>query len=481
MPEPTPTDAPPCARCRDLEGLLAKALDRIAALEGLAVRVKDLEAQLKRNSTNSNQPPSADPPGVERPKKPPTGRKQGGQPGHDGHSRQMVDASRVTRRVPIFPATCTGCSKPLTVPASGAPSARPVRHQVFDLPAVPAEVTEYELHALRCPDCGKATRADLPADAPRGCVGARLQALLTLLVARAGASRRAAVEVLSDVLQAPISLGAVSELEAQTTAALDEPYQEVVAAVRAAPVAHVDESGWRERARKCWIWTAATTTLAVFRIDPERSRAAFERLLGGDFAGTIVTDRWSAYAHVDARRRAICWAHLKRDFQKLVDRDAAAKSLGEWGLREVALLFHAWRRFERREIQRDELLREIAPVKARVGRLLKRCRDSDDTKAAGFARNVLGVWAALWTFSRQAGVEPTNNRAERVIRSPVVWRKTSFGTASPRGSRFVERVLTVVATLRSQRRSVFAWLVQRFQAVRAGLAGQGLVSMPGYN
>jgi transposase len=302
-----------CSRCRELEAKLDVALK---AIDVLTTRVRDLEAQVKRNSRNSSQPPSADPPSVPpRPKKGPTGNKPGGQPGHEAHLRRLVDSERVTHRRRVLPRHCGRCAA--SFGSDVVPSGEPVRHQVVDLPESVAQVTEFELHAVRCL-CGKTTRATLPPEAPTGCVGVRLQAFLGLLVGIGGTSRRDAHEILTDMLGIDLSLGTISQYEKATSAALEAPCEEVREAIAKAPVAHVDETGWKQRGKRRWLWAAATSALSYFRIEKTRGRDAFESLLGANFDGIVISDRWTAYNHLDARKRGLCWAHLKRDFQKLV-------------------------------------------------------------------------------------------------------------------------------------------------------------------
>jgi transposase len=202
-----------------------------------------------------------------------------------------------------------------------------------------------------------------------------------------------------------------------------------------------------------------TATITVFRIDRRRSGAAVEALLGADFAGVIGSDRWAAYNRFPAERRALCWAHLKRAFQGLVDRGGEAAPIGRWGLAEIERLFALWHRFRAGEVGREELQRRLIPLQARLGRLLRRGQENPDRKAAGLCRELTKWWTALWTFARLDGVEPTNNGAERALRPAVLWRKGSFGSDSEAGSRFVERLLTVVVSCRQQGRPLLAFLV----------------------
>src|SRR5204863_5196465 len=206
--------------------------------------------------------------------------------------------------------------------------------------------------------------------------------------------------------------------------------------------------------------------------------AAIEVLLGSDFGGVVGSDRWSAYSRFPADQRAICWAHLKRDFQALVDRGGKAEPIGRWGLAEIERLFARWHRFRAGEFDRPELQRRLVPLQARLGRLLRRGQDNPDRKAAGLCRELRKWWPALWTFARVEGVEPTNNVSERALRPAVLWRKGSYGSDSPAGSRFAERLLTVVATCRQQGRSLLDFLVAAVQATLRGSPSPSLLPAP---
>src|SRR3954449_5122749 len=230
----------------------------------------------------------------------------------------------------------------------------------------------------------------------------------------------------------------------------------------------MDETGWRQAQQRAWLWTVVTAKLTAFRIDRSRGGAVVDALLGADFAGVVGSDRWSAHSQFPAERRALCHAHLKRDFQALVDRGGEAEPIGRWGLAEIERLFALWHAFRAEEFGREELRRRLIPLQARLGRLLRRGQENLDRKAAGLCRELRKWWPALWTFARVEGVEPTNNVAERALRPAVLWRKGSFGSDGEAGSRFAERVLTVAATCRQQARGLLAFLVA---AGEAGLQG----------
>jgi transposase len=434
----------------------------------LYARIRELEARLVQNSANSSRPPSSDPPQTRvRPKPPPSGRKRGGQPGHQGACRALLPVEQVDEFIEVVPERCRPCG--LLLPeATVRHHCRVWRHQVVELLPLSVRVTEYQMLARRCPTCGKCTRAELPPGVPRRAVGARLTAVIALLSGRYRLSRREVRQLLQDLWSVRVSLGAVVRQEQAQSAALAPVVEEARTAVQQAAVVNMDETGWREAQQRAWLWTVVAGTLTVFSIARSRGGAAVEGLLGTEFTGVVGSDRWSAYRRFPAERRALCYAHLKRDFQALVDRGGEAEPIGRWGLAEIERLFALWHSFQAGEFSRQELQRRLIPLQARMGRLLGRGQDNADRKAAALCRELAKWWPALWTFARVEGVEPTNNVSERALRPAVLWRKGSFGSDSEAGSRFAERQLTIIATCRQQGRTLLDFLVA---AVAAALRG----------
>ena len=450
-------DEPNCPGCRELLRRLDVAERRIA----------ELEARLGQNASNSSLPPSANPPAAPKPVvKKPTGRRPGGQPGHQAYLRQRLPAERITKIVHMVPKTCRGCQAALPAP-SGPHDPEPTWHQVVELPPMVAEVTEYQGHARTCPRCGVVTRAAIPAALRRHVTGPRLAAFLAYLRGAHQVSQRGLEEIVEAALDVPLSLGAIAHLEQQTSAALAAAHAEAVTAVRQAPVKYVDETGWKRAGG--WLWLAASATVAAFVIHARRGAAGLKALLGEALSGILCTDRWSAYHGVPLEQRQVCWAHLKRDFQKLVDRGGPSATVGRCGLRIVKELFACWHRYRDGPADADDLVSAIGPLARRLERALLAGRRCADRPAATVCSNLLDVWPALWTFALAEGVEPTNNHAERMLRRGVLWRKRSFGSHSEAGCRFVERMLTVVQTLRLQKRPVLTYLHDAITAHRAAL------------
>jgi transposase len=441
---------------------------RIAELEK---RIATLEARLGVNSTNSSLPPSANPPGAPKPvAKKKSKRKRGAQRGHPPHLKQLLPPERVDHFIPFVPAACEHCHAHLPAEA-GPDDPEPTRFQVIELPPILVEVTEFQGHARTCPDCGHVTRAAIPRDLLAHSVGPRLTATLSYFTGCHGVSKRAVEEIAAAVFAAPVALGTVAHLEQEVSAALVAPHQEALAAVRRADVKHADETSWKRQGKLCWLWAAATTGVAAFVIHARRSALGLTALLGAEIQGILCSDRWGVYDRIPAERRQICWAHLKRDFQKIVDRNGPSASVGQAGLRLVKKVFAAWHAFQDGRCTRTQLQATLDPVAVRMNRvLLEGALLGDDATVAAFCENVLALEPALWTFARVAGVAPTNNFMERLLRRAVLWRKRSFGCASDAGCRFVERILTVVQTCRLQNKSVLDYLHDAVRAHRAGEA-----------
>lgn len=448
-------------------------LSLLVRVQVLEEEVAALREQLNRNSGNSSQPPSSDGPNnkaskpVHRPK---SERQRGGQPGHMGTTRKLVPLEQVKTSYDLKPPVCHQCGEPLT-----GEDVEPYRHQVTDIPPVVAEVTEYRLHTLVCGGCGAETTAELPAGVSPSAFGPRLQVMLSLLSGRYHLSKRDAAEVMTDFFQAEVSLGSVPTLEQRTSAALQEPVDEARAYLKKQPVVHMDETGWREANQKAWLWLATTTLVTVFFIRQSRGGAVAREILDPTFTGIVVSDRWSAYNWLLTLLRQLCWAHLRRDFQAFVERGGSSQTIGEDLLAQVRLMFDWWPKVRDGTMPRTTFQEKMQPVQAKVADLLRLGTTCAHPKTAATCRDILKREAALWIFVYVEGVEPTNNLAERLIRPGVLWRKRSFGTQSQAGSRFTERIMTVVATLKQQHRNVLNYLVEACEAAYSGKPAPSLL------
>src|SRR5450830_1269852 len=212
----------------------------------LEIRVADLEERLKRNSRNSSLPPSADPPSAPpRPRQAASGRRAGAQPRHPGRGRPLRPIEALDELIDHWPSRCR-CGHVFRA-AERAARGEPARHQLAELPPTAVLLSEHRLQRLRCPECGATTRAALPAGAPPGAFGPRLQAAVATLAVRNRVSRRDTTELLRELFGAELSTGSIDAIVQRVARALDEPYEDLLGHVRAAPAVNVDETGWRLR------------------------------------------------------------------------------------------------------------------------------------------------------------------------------------------------------------------------------------------
>lgn len=417
-------------------------------------KVQELQnGRIRLTSRNSSRPPSSDLPGAARPKRPPTGRTRGGQRGHPGHQRPLAPAAQVKQVVPLKPDSCQYCKQELS-----GEDRFPGRHQVWDLPPVQPEITEYRLHTLICPACRQTTKATLPPGVTSSAFAPRVQALVGLLTGAYRLSKRQAASLLQDLLGIPASLGAISSCEAAVSRALAQPVAEARAYVQRAAVLHVDETSWREAGHKAWLWVAVTSLVTVFLLAKNRSSLVAQELLGA-FRGILVSDRFGAYEFFGGLRQT-CWAHLKRWFVWISEHEGEGQKLGAPLVADTELMFSWWRRIRDGTLSRRTFRRRMRPVRRRIEKRLRQGANCGQRPVAGKCRKILQALPHFWTFLEQEGVEPTNNAAEQALRHAVIWRKCCYGTQSEKGSRFVERVLTVVATCRRQERDVWQFLTE---------------------
>lgn len=468
----------PAAGCGTCALLAAQVEILKEQVEQLRRQVAELQARLDQNSSNSHKPPSSDPPWVNKPPSPkkPTGKRPGGQKGHRGHHRQRLPADRVDQYVHHYPQQCRHCQAHLSQAAS-PDDPPPGWHQVAELPPVAAIITEHQAHARTCPDCGRLTRASIPPEIRKHVIGPNLAAMMSYLAGRCHDGRRTVLEIMQDLFGVPLSLGSVANYEADMTAALADAHAQALSAVRGAAVKCVDETGWRQAGKRRWLWAAATGSVACFAVQLKRGWDAACHLLGRRGGrGIVCSDRHHAYAPLGVRRRQVCWAHLQRDFVKWSELGDKTRLLGDDGQAICRSLFGLWWDFRQRKIAgRQQLNKALRPIRQRLDQVLRWGLRCGVAKAANFCRNLLKLGPALWTFARVEGVEPTNNHAERVLRPAVLWRKNSFGCHGAGGCRFVERMLSVVQTLRLQNRKVLEFLSQTLTAHRAGLPLPALV------
>lgn len=429
-------------------------------------RIATLERQLSRSSRNSSQPPSADPPSAPPRSKSPTGRRQGAQPGHEGKGRPLLPAWAVDEVVEHWPLAC-GCGH-VFCEADQIAIGDPARRQVEELPVMAVRVTEHQAQRVLCPGCGARQAGQFPAAVAASAFGPRLQAAIVTLSVRNRISRRDVVELSEQLFASRISTGTVDAILARTADALTEPCEDLLARVRCAKAVNMDETGWRLRGGQRAVWGMFTARHAVLQITPSRHDDHARNLLGS--SGAVVTsDRWWAYNHLPLKRRQICWSHLQRDFEFHAEGRGSDKQIGEAGLEVCEELFWAWEIYAHTG-DRAELQRRVRVLQRQLKAVLREhaVKHARYRQSRRFARALLKIWPALWTFARHAGVQPTNNHAERCLRGAVIYRKLSLGSQSELGEQRIARLLSAHTTCRLQARSLHAYLIDVLTARSTG-------------
>jgi hypothetical protein len=358
--------------------------------------VEILQEVVSRNSQNSSQPPSQDRP-EQKPavEPPPPPHQRGGQPGHRGHHRALVDE---VDEIVVY--------KPVSWARGGTwrlgDDPQPYRHQVTELPLVKPQVTAYPAHRLVCPCCGQNNRGELPPAVAASWFRPNVISLVGRLMGRFRLSKRQVTDLLEECFAIPMAAS--------------------------------------------------------------RSGQVARELLGETYGRVAGTDRCSA--DTGPMRRPYCGSPLLRDFQKILERGGDSYPLG-WDLKiQAEYLLMKWTRVRDGTLAYHHFLAQFPPIQAQIRHGLTTGLTVSSSRTVATCRHLLEGDAALWLFVTVPGLEPTKNSAERALCHPVIWRRTSHGTQSDPGSRFVERTLTVVETCRQQQRPVFDFLREALIAYR---------------
>ena len=438
-----------------------------------AGRIEKMERQLaalRRNSTNSSKPPSSDGmAGQQRRRCSPrkkSEKKPGGQPGHDGHERPLVD--NPDRIEQVLAQQCKHCGTALPQPAGQRQIMGEVlRCQILDLPEVIVPVvTEYQYPKLVCPCCQKGTRAELlPEHQHRN--GERLTAVISYLIVARKMTRRDVQAVLTDLLGTVISVGSVQKAWEETADAVQAPYEELAQALPGEPVVNSDETGSRTSGEKRWVWVMCTSWFVFFHIARNRGVEVLAQLLGEAFAGILCSDRCPSYLSYHHGLAQFCWAHLQRSLKGIqeYERSQDGVHFARDMLSAISQMFALWHRFRgeagagERLLSRTELIEQSIPIQKQICRLASRYLDSQDREVRNLARAFYEHWNKLFTFIEHEGVEPTNNFPERSLRLFVLIRKITYGNRSAKGETALARLLTVTQTCKLQQRPILDYLV----------------------
>jgi transposase len=486
---------------RELEGLRENAQERserIAELEKQVQeqqrkineqekKIADLERQLasrQRNSTNSSKPPSSD--GLAGPERQrgcgqkKSRRKPGGQKGHAGHWRRLVPPERVNQVVEVFPTHCQHCERMFPEGTARVSPGEPRRHQVTELPHIEAHVTEYQMHSVVCAGCGKLTQAPLPPGVA-GQLGSQLTALVAYMTVICRVPRRLVQNFLEGVLEIPVSLGSTQKAWEETSTAVVEPYRELEQALPQQAVLHGDETSSRTNGDKRWLWVLVAQTFVFYTLAKTRGTEVLLRLLGEGFSGILCNDRYFSYLkymkdYMKGRQGLMqfCWAHFKRNLLGALEtaQSRRAKRFCQEALALQRQLFRLWYRFRGgvsargAPLTRQQLILKSIPLQKKFLALGQRYLGCEDREVRNLARALVRHKEKFFTFLEHEGVEPTNNCAERALRTAVQWRKITFGNRSAEGELAVARLLTITRTCQLQQRNTLAYLSQAIHCHR---------------
>ena len=415
-----------------------------------------------------------------------SGKKRGGQPGHPGHHRHLFAVEQCTSVNDYYPKSCRFCNAPLS-----GEDLSPYRHQTVEIPPVLPEVHEYRLHQRVCEVCGETTRAELPVEVSAQVYGPRVVAIVGVFSGMYRHSQRMVQQAMLDVFGIQMALGSINNLRQQASEAVAGPVEEAKVYAQQQPVVKSDETGFPQGnadgnnpdQRKGWLWVMVTPLVTVFQVFLSRSQQSAQALLGKTFDGILNSDRHSVYNWVSLVCRQVCWAHLKRDFTKIAERPGISQAIGEALLKQEEKLFKLWHRVRDGTLTQSDFIETVKPIRAKVKSLLTQGASyqigvkekTPLAKTVRTYRRLLKMEPALWLFITTEGVEPTNNDSERALRPAVIWRRISFGTQTEAGSAFVARMLTVVATLRSQERNVLEYMTEVCRAACEGKPAPSLL------
>lgn len=445
-----------------IEGCHELIKQLIEVTEGLIVQVeqlrqenRELKERLDNNSSNSSLPPSHDYKKKKAKKASSNPNKGGGQRGHKGHFRVLLNSEQVDELVTCrLPERCA-CGGQVAVKEAC------VRHQVHELPKIKLHVTEYQLEKGTCCGCGKKHVASLPQGITWGITGPYLTSFMSYMISKYKLSRRELQEFLKEHYDFRLSLGSVFNKQKLINQALEAPVAQLLQQIKEAPCVNMDETGHRRDGKAEWLWGMMSSDAAFFSTEKSRGKKVIIKLMG-DYEQILTSDRYAAYNYFDSDKRQTCWAHLKRDFTKLSEKkDTIAARIGKELLIYQSRLFEQWHQYKKGHLSREQLIRETEPIRKLIGECLEQgSYTAPELKIARFCKNLLASFTSLWTFIFNEHVEPTNNHAERCLRQAVIWRKKYFGTRSDYGSEFVARMMSLITTSKLQSKNAFEALTQ---------------------
>ena len=422
----------------------------------LKQEIEELKELLNRNSKNSSLPPSQDKSNkqVSKPnKKPRLWRK--------GYFRKRIPEKDVSLIKDLKPETCDRCGTSNFIQYK----LKEIR-QTVEIPPVKPFVTEYRAFSCRCGDCGKELKACFPAEAHK-VFGPRMRSICTLLASKFRISKRYIKELFKEFFGVGVSIGSISNFEEEASHILQPSWEQAKQDLQKSETVYADETHWKTKKQRQWLWQACDKQRVVFQIDPKRGKKAAIKLLGKESFHNLVTDRWRAYSTLGYHQ--YCWAHLKRDFKKIEERPGQVSLIGSTLGCLCTLLFNLAKEKRSGALTLEQFREKASVLREEFHYFLSLGIRIDSAfgklgRTGRFCERLVAEEDHLWYFINEPSIDLTNNLSERNLRPAVIWRKVSFGTQSERGNRFVERILSLVETLKIQKRNAFEFLANCFQA-----------------
>lgn len=332
-------------------------------------------------------------------------------------------------------------------------------------------VTEYLLHKYRCSNCGKHSSAELPKGVPNSAFGPRLMGLMATLTGVLHVAKREAIQLIKDLYNVDIGLGSVPNIEERVSKALDPIYYKIHRMVIESDLCkHFDETSWRDSGKRCYAWVASCSQAAFFKLHPNRSRRAFEELLGKSSHNLVaVTDRYPVYATI-GKFHQYCLAHIVRDFYHYAERKGIDGEIGEKLSHEFAKVCGIQSEYSQEKITLKKRNMRTSHRKRQIKFWLEDGFANGSDKLSGLCERLLEDFDKLWTYTKFNGMAPTNNMAERDLRKLVIWRKKSYGTRSDRGQKFAERITSIAETVKKQSKNALKFIQEAVENYFEGKA-----------
>lgn len=367
----------------------------------------------------------------------------------ENHARKLEPA---TEEVIHSLEQCPDCSRPL-------PAGWVHRHrQVIDIPAAPYIVRDHVVMGHRCGVCGKSFIAPLDLSGEvvgRHRVGIRVMALVAYLRTECRMPLRGIRKLLEALYELTLSVGELTKLLHEVAERGSAQYEALQAELRASPVVHADETGWREDGANGYVWVFATEKLRWFVRSGSRASAVPLGVLGADYSGVLVTDFYSGYSPFVCEKQR-CWVHYLRDLRELAAEHAARPEVLAWieavrAVYEEAVAYHGTQppadpRGELSMRVRGERIRKRKEFERKLRRLAQPAlADPTDPRHAAAAR-IERFWSQFFVFVEHPEAPPDNNLAERALRPTVIARKGCGGTRSPCGSATMAILRTLLGT-----------------------------------